>query len=40
MSRPDEYIIKLDRVKNKCLPDLIELYNDAYERGMTNVKVK
>ena len=26
--------------RNPIVEDLIELYNDAYERGMTNVKVK
>jgi phosphate starvation-inducible PhoH-like protein len=26
--------------RNPIVEDLIELYNDAYEKGMTNIKVK
>jgi len=31
MSRPDEYIIKLDKIKNKSLPVLIELYKEVLQ---------
>lgn len=29
MSRPDKYIIKLNRVKNELIPHLIELYKET-----------
>jgi hypothetical protein len=38
MSRPDEYSIKLDRVKNQLMPKLIELYEETLQI-ITEVKL-
>lgn len=38
MSRPDKYIIKLNRVKNELIPNLIELYKET-EQLLLEIKL-